>query len=64
MNKVQMLAADLVIGHMTYLFIYHVTADHKNVYVNNTSRSRVEDVLEVSLCLSCQDASTDMFLRV
>ena len=44
------------------VIMYDVTLDHGNVWVNNSSHSRVRDVPEVSLCLSCQDASTDIFL--
>ena len=40
--------------------IYNVIAGHKNIYVNNSSQKRGRTVDEVSLCLSCQDASTDL----
>ena len=40
--------------------ICDVIEGHENGYVNNSSHKRGRVVGEVSLCLSCQNASTDM----
>ena len=39
---------------------YDVIADHENISVNKSSQNRGRTVIEVSLCLSRQCASTDM----
>ena len=42
------------------VILYDFIAGHKNIYVNNYSQNRGRAVDDVSLCLLCQDASTDM----
>ena len=42
------------------VIIYDVIAGHEIIYVNKPSQSRGRDVSEVSLCLCCEDASTDI----
>ena len=42
------------------VIMYDVKAGHETIYVNNFSQNRGRAVIEVSLCLSRPDASTDM----
>ena len=58
MNRVKRLAGDPRTGHITPS---HMTSSYvTKKYVNNSSQNRVRDVGDVSLCSSCQAASTDL----
>ena len=42
------------------VLMYDVIAGHENIYINNSSQNRGRTVDEVSLCLSREDALTDL----
>ena len=43
-----------------YVIIYDVTTGHESIHVNHSSQNQGRAVGKVSLCLFCQDVSTDM----
>ena len=55
MIQVDMLAGDLLIGHLG-----SVTRGHQQVFVITSRLKRARNMGVVSLCLSCNDTSTDM----